>query len=103
MTVVLMSRGELFRVETLVQVDRGGLPVKQAAALLDLSERQLFRLLELFRAEGASGLISRRRGRPSNRRLPEMVRGKALATVRERCVDFGPTFAAEKLREIHAL
>jgi hypothetical protein len=33
MTVVLMSRAELSRVETLLQVDRGGLPVSQAAVV----------------------------------------------------------------------
>jgi hypothetical protein len=33
MTVVLMSRAELSRVEMLLYVDRGGLPVTQAAML----------------------------------------------------------------------
>jgi transposase len=103
MTVVLMSRAELSRVETLLQVDRGGLPVSQAAMLLGLSKRQVFRLLRRFRVDGAAGLASRRRGRPSNRRLPEAVRASALAIIREHYADFGPSFAAEKLRELHGL
>src|SRR5829696_2670504 len=52
---------------------------------------------------GAAGLASRRRGRPSNRRYPEQVREAALAAIRERYPDFGPTLAAEKLAEIHDL
>jgi transposase len=101
MAVVLMSKAELSRVDTLARVERGELPVAEAAALLGLSPRQVFRLLRRFRAEGAAGLASRRRGRPSNRRPPEAVREAALAVVRERYADFGPTLAAEKLEELH--
>src|SRR3954466_6278652 len=101
MTVVLMSKAELSRVDTLVRVGRGELPVAGAASLLGLSERQGFRLLPPVRPEGAAGLASRRRGRPSNRRLPDAVREAALAAVRERYPDFGPTLAAEKLEELH--
>jgi transposase len=101
MAVVLMSKAELSRVDTLARVERGELPVAAAAALLGLSPRQIFRLLARFRAEGAAGLASRRRGRPSNRRLPASVREAALAVVRERYADFGPTLAAEKLAERH--
>src|SRR4051812_23692944 len=101
MAVVLMSKAELSRVDTLVRVGRGELPVAGAASLLGLSERQVFRLLARFRSEGAAGLASRRRGRPSNRRLPDAVREAALAAGRGRYPDFGPTLAAEKLEELH--
>ena len=50
-----------------------------------------------LRHDGASSLISQRRGRPSNHRLPQAVREVALALVRERYRDFGPTLATEKL------
>src|SRR3954466_15410183 len=103
MAVVLMSKVELSRVDTLARVDRGELPAAEAASLLGLSGRRGFRLLRRVRAEGAPGLASRRRGRPSNRRLPEAVREAALAVVRERYADFGPTLAAEKLAEAHDL
>src|SRR3954469_20740327 len=54
MAVVLMSKAELSRVDTLARVDRGELPVAGAASLLGLSPRQVFRLLARFRAGGAS-------------------------------------------------
>src|SRR5215207_4309180 len=103
MAVVLMSRAELSRVDTLARVDRGAVPVAEAASLLGLSGRQVFRLLARFRSEGAAGLASRRRGRPSNRRLPGAVREAVLAILREHYPDFGPTLAAEKLAERHDL
>ena len=53
MAVLSMSDGELRRLEVLRDVDRGGLPVRAAAQLLERSERQVWRLLKAFRAENA--------------------------------------------------
>jgi hypothetical protein len=57
--------------------------------------------LKAYRLRGADGLISKKRGLPSNRRTPYDVRAAAMAIVRSRYADFGPTLAAEKLRELH--
>jgi hypothetical protein len=100
-TVRLMSDGELTRLEVLRDLDQRRLSVKMAAQLLGLERRQVFRLVKAYRSEGAPGLISKRRGRASNRRKPEEIRNKALAIIREQYWDFGPTLAAEKLREVH--
>jgi hypothetical protein len=74
-----------------------------AAELLGLERRQVFRLLKAYRSAGPAGLISRRRGRPSNRRKPDALRAEALAIIHERYWDFGPTLAAEKLSELHGI
>jgi transposase len=103
MALVTMSRKELGRLETLVGLDAGRITAARAARLIGVSERQVFRLLRAYRTSGAAGLASRRRGRPSNRRYPDAVREAALAVVRERYADFGPTLAAEKLAEAHDL
>ena len=103
MTVRLMSDGELRRLEVLRDLDRLRLTTAAAGELLGLERRQVFRLLKVYRAEGAAGLISKRRSRPSNRRKPEALRGKVLALIRERYWDFGPTLAAEKLGELHGI
>jgi len=95
--VLSMSVGELRRLEVLRDVDRGGLPVGAAAQLLERSERQVWRLLKAFRAKGAPGLISQKRGRPSNRKTSEAIRSAVLWIVRQNYADFGPTLAAEKL------
>ena len=100
-TVQLMSDRELGRFEVLRELDQRRLTTPAAAQLLGLERRQVFRLLKAYRAEGAAGLISKRRGGSSNRRKPEELRTKVLAIIRKRYWDFGPTLAAEKLREGH--
>jgi Winged helix-turn helix len=101
MTVLSMSKQEFSRLDVLLQVQSGRLRVVDACALLGLHRRQVFRLLRGLKQDGAASLLSKRRGKPSNHRLPPEVRRLALSIVRERYVDFGPTFAAEKLAELH--
>jgi Winged helix-turn helix len=98
-----MSDGELSRLEVLRDLDRKRLKTKAAGQLLGLERRQVFRLLKAYRKEGPAGLISKRRGRSSNRRKPETVRNQTLSIIREQYWDFGPTLAAEKLREVHQI
>ena len=101
MAVLSMSDGELRRLEVLRDVDRGGLPMRVGAQLLGRSERQVWRLLKAFRSDGVADLISKKRGRPSNRRTAAAVRAAALWVVRHNYADFGPTLAAEKLAAEH--
>jgi hypothetical protein len=68
---------------------------------LGRSERQVWRLLKAFRSAGAAGLVSKKRGRPSNRKTAAAVRTAALGIVRQNYADFGPTLAAEKLAAEH--
>src|SRR5512132_645633 len=75
----------------------------EAARWLRLERRPVFRLLKAYRTTGPAGLISKRRGRRGNRRKPEALRNAALAIIREWYWDFGPTLAAEKLREAHGI
>ena len=102
-TVRLTSDGELARLEVLRDLGQRRLTGEAAAQLLGLERRQVFRRLKAYRVDGATGLISQRRGRPSNRRKPEELRTKALSIIRERYWDFRPTLAAEKLREMHGI
>src|SRR3954454_4802101 len=101
MTVVSMSGKEFSRLDVLLDVEAGRLTVGEACAVMDLGRRQVFRLLAAFRAHGATGLVSRRRGRPSNNRLPAAVRDLLMALVLERYADFAPTLACEKLAQLH--
>ena len=101
MTVLSMSKQEFTRLDVLLRVQSGRLRVADACALMGLRRRQVFRLLRNLKQDGAPSLLSRRRGKPGNHRLPAEVRALALSIVRERYADFGPTFAAEKLAELH--
>jgi hypothetical protein len=99
--VVSMSKQEFSRLEVLLRVQSGGLRVTDACALIGLQRRQVFRLLSGLKQDGATSLLSKHRGKPSNHRLPAEVRTLALSLVRERYADFGPTLAAEKLAAHH--
>ena len=101
MAVLSMSKQEFGRLEALLRVQSGRLRVSDACVLIGLQRRQVFRLLRGLKQDGATSLLSKRRGKPSNHRLPAEVRTLALSIVRERYSDFGPSLAAEKLAEHH--
>ena len=103
MAVLRMSTEELSRVETLMHVVSGRMTVTEAARLMSVSRRHAHRLLTRYLDDGSSGLMSRRRGRPSNRRLDDGIRDQIVALVRTHYHDFGPTLAAEYLAERHDL
>jgi transposase len=92
-----MSQRELTRLEVIQRVKRKTLRQRQAAELLSLSVRQVKRLCKAHQESGAAGLLSKRRGQPSNNRLSEKTINKAQQLLRSRYADFGPTLATEKL------
>lgn len=98
---VEMSERELNRIEVLSEVETGRLRAEDAAGLLGLSRRQVFRLLARFRADGPSGLAHKARGRAPNNAIGVAWRAQVLDLIRLQFADFGPTFAAEKLAELH--
>jgi hypothetical protein len=67
MTVITMSRSELTRLRVLIDVADGRRSVADATGLIGVGRRQIYRLMAAFRAHGGDGLISRKRGKPSNR------------------------------------
>ncbi len=101
--VITVSMRELDRLKTVQAVVDGHLRPGVAAEQLEITDRQFRRLLERYRQEGPSGLVSRKRGRPSNNRLSSDREAAALGLIREHYADFGPTLACEKLRERHGL
>ncbi len=101
MAVLSMSKQEFCRLDVLLRVQSGRLRVADACELIGLRRRQIFRLLRNLKQDGATSLLSKRRGKSGNHRLPAEVRTLALSIVRNRYADFGPTFAAEKLADLH--
>ena len=69
--VLAMSGAQRERVDVLRRVMRGELRQASAAELLGVGVRQAKRLVRGYRCEGEAGVVSRRRGRPSNNRLDE--------------------------------
>lgn len=101
--LVIMSERELNRIEVLSQVTQGRMTAVTGANVLGLSRRQVHRLLKTFQLDGAVAIRHKARGRISNNKIGPAMREFAVTLVRENYVDFGPTFAAEKLTEDHDL
>ena len=87
----------------LSQVTKGAMSAVTAANVLGLSRRQVHRLLMGFQTEGPAGIRHKARGRRSNNRTDPAMREFTVTLVRENYIDFGPSFAAEKLAEDHDL
>ena len=98
-----MSDKEILRGQLMAQLLEGKLNQRAAAERLGISVRQVKRLKCSYAQDGIGGLISKRRGRPSNHRLPEAMLCEAMSLVGARYADFGPTLAAEKLAEQHGI
>lgn len=96
-----MSVKEAGRLAVIRQVQQGQLNQAQAALKLGLSVRQIKRLCRCVRTEGDAGLISRKRGVPSNRKIADAVREQVLQLVVQRYSDFGPELAREHLARDH--
>ncbi len=101
--LLTMSKQEITRLEAMQRIKEKRLTQKEAARMLKLSVRQVKRLYRAYKGKGAKGLISGRRGKPSNHRLDEAELQRALDLLKERYEDFGPTLAHEKLSEIHGV
>ena len=98
-----MSNRELHCVEILQKLIDKRLTEHEAAKQLDLSVRQIRRLKKAYKVDGAIGIVSKKRGKPSNHRYPDSVKELAITYVKQYYVDFKPTFACEKLSENHNL
>src|SRR5258708_9369807 len=103
MTVIAMSRTEIDRMSVLHDLADGRIKVAEASTWMGLGRRQVFRLAKAYGKHGPQALVSRRRGRPSNRCYPTALRAEVICIIRERYPDFGPTLAAEKLAELHEI
>lgn len=94
-----MSVKELTRLEVMQRLSQKRMRQSEAGRILRLSTRQIKRLLKAFHEQGATGLVSKHRGRKANNRLAEEVKWKALNLLKTKYQGFGPTLAHEKLVE----
>jgi len=97
---IAMSQRERDRLKVMSSVLEGKRTQREAARLMRLSERQVRRMQRKLQAEGDRAIVHKLRGRPSNRRIDPAHRQAVLRHYRAELMDFGPTFAAEKLGQM---
>jgi transposase len=71
-----LTQRERERLQAVRQVAAGELTVKEAAQKLDVSERQMFRIVAAYRERRLAGLAHGNRGRSPRTRLPDEVRAR---------------------------
>ena len=101
MEVLNMSLKEIDRLTLLQKVRNGLVTQVKASELLGISDRQVRNLLTNLKLSGPQGLISRKRGKISNRVTNKSKKHVILRIIQENYSDFGPTLAVEKLKENH--
>lgn len=99
----LMSQKEVKRSQVLDLLKLGSIAQKEASSRLGISCRQVRRLTKRYQEEGLPGLISKKRGVASNRRLSEVRSRQATQLIESHYRDFGPTLACEKLAQAHGM
>jgi transposase len=79
------------------------IPWWQAAEIIGLSDRQMRGWRERYEERGYDGLIDRRRGRPSQKRVLMEQAEQVLGLYREKYFDLNVRHFHEKLRERHGI
>lgn len=101
--ILTIKPKELKRLQVIRKVIDQQINQQQAADYLDLSDRQVRRIVRRVREQGDSGVIHRLRNQPSCHRIDQKIRQKIVEVYREKYGGFGPTLASEKLLEKNKL
>ena len=81
---IRLSARDRKRLDVLRQVSSGQLTVRQAAEVLELSERQMFRIVAAYRERRLASLAHGNRGRRPRARLPDELRARVVELARTR-------------------
>lgn len=99
--MLTMSQKEADRIGVVSSLESNDLTIEEAARVVKLSTRQVYRILKRVKLEGTKGIIHKLRGRKSNRGYPEESRKKIIEIYRREYWDYGPTLFSEMLVEYH--
>jgi hypothetical protein len=97
---IIMSKKEAKQVAIFEKLASKTISQKGGAVALSLSSRQVRRKLKEYVLYGVAALVHKNRGRPSERKFDLNEKKKVLDLARTKYAGFGPTFMAEKLKEL---
>lgn len=99
--ILEMRSKEVDRYDIIRRVIEGKIKQVEASEILGITTRQIRKIERRVKKEGVKGIIHRLRGCPSNRRFKNKIEEKIKNIIKEKYIDFGPTFANEKLKIKH--
>lgn len=100
---IIMSRKENERVKVVRDILAGRRTQISEAERLKVTTRTIRYWTTSFEAHGAEGLVHGNRGKESPQCVPKKEREKITLLIQNNYADFGPTFASEKLSELHGI
>jgi len=72
-----MSSKESYRIKVLEEVISSKLTVSEGSEILEISERQFYRLQRAYKKEGLKGLIHKSRGKTLKQRIRQRIKRKS--------------------------
>jgi hypothetical protein len=101
---LLMTQGDRDRLVALKKANENVITQREASEELELSIRQVQRLLDGLRQRGDESVVHGLRGKPSNRKIDKKIERAAVKILSAPVYEgFGPTLAAEYLSQKHGL
>jgi hypothetical protein len=88
--LITMSDKEIQRLAVLQDVRDHRITQVRAAEILNLSTRQITRLLQKLNQDGVSGLAHASRGQPGHRRHDDLLKSKCFPLFLNICWDLDP-------------
>lgn len=101
MDTLTLTMKELRRVEVLNMLDQRQLTATQAADVLGVSERHVWRLLAKYRQAGAASVTHGNRGKAPANRVSERTRRRVVKLVQSRYPDYNHQHLSEVLADEH--
>src|SRR5919197_6091882 len=101
---LLMTQADRDRLVALKKAKKKLITQREAAEEMELSIRQVQRLLDALESRGDKAVIHGLRGQPSNRKIEEKIEQRAVQILSAPVYEgFGPTLAAEYLANKHRI
>ena len=98
-----MSQREFQRVKVIENAVAGRVTVEEASSLLQLSQRQVYRLKARYQPEGVDWVWHGNRGRPRPWGVPEALREQVLELARGKYTGFNDSHLTDKLQEVEGI
>jgi transposase len=101
--ILTLNKKEQKRLRVLNEVEKGKVVIREAGEILGISERQGWRLLAVYREEGAAGLAHGNRGRKPVHSLGEEIRKQVVELAQHKYEGFNHQHLTELLGEQEGL
>ena len=93
--IIMVSQKELRQLHVIRKVLDKQLKQIEAADILQLTDRQIRRLVKRVRLKGNAGITHASRGKPSSRAIPMKIKDRVINLYKGKYKGFGPTLAEE--------